>query len=238
MYAKVDIKLPDIKRPYSNYSNPATKRQNIAMVREINKKYSTQINNWGKIFDIPAGVLIAFIATESGGKMVGPNRYKATGLMQVTPDAIAECARKWQVEVPTPLPNEARNLLIQKVPTFFTFKYSNGQMPSSVERPILSNLQFDANYNIMCGTLILRWLIERFTDASGVSKSLNKAMVGYNAGAYRVVLGGTKLTRETPVDSTALASNRAVPFESRAYLEKMLGQDGFLELIYRYNALA
>jgi hypothetical protein len=81
----------------------------------------------------------------------------------------------------------------------------------------------------MAGTLVLRWLIERFSVAGG-SGQLNKAMVGYNAGPYRTVLssGGTK----TPVDSTSLASNRSVPAESRAYLYKMLGKDGFLELIY------
>jgi hypothetical protein len=89
----------------------------------------------------------------------------------------------------------------------------------------------------MSGTLILRWLLERFTDDSGISQSLNKAMVAYNAGAYRVVLGSDKRGRETPVDSTSLVTNRSVPFESRSYLLKMLGKDGFLELIYKDKAI-
>jgi hypothetical protein len=62
-------------------------------------------------------------------------------------------------------------------------------------------------------------------------------MVAYNAGAYRVVLGGTKTGRETPVDSTSLATNRSVPLESRSYLYKMMGKDGFLELIYKFRAI-
>jgi hypothetical protein len=152
--------------------------------------------------------------------------------MQVTPAAIFDSARKWDTEVKTPLPDSARRLLVSKIPNFFTTKNL-----SSVSASILRNLEKDANFNIMSGTLVLRWLIERFTDDSGVSKSLNKAMVAYNAGAYRVVLGGTKTGRETPVDSTSLATNRSVPLESRSYLYKMMGKDGFLELIYKFRAI-
>lgn len=241
MLSEVYIKLPDIKTAYSyscnrrglcSYSDESTKKGNIEMVRNINAQYGTIIKTWSDAFKIPVGVIVGFIATESGGKMVGPNKYQATGLMQVTPAAIFDSARKWDTEVKTPLPDSARRLLVSKIPNFFTTKNL-----SSVSASILRNLEKDANFNIMSGTLVLRWLIERFTDDSGVSKSLNKAMVAYNAGAYRVVLGGTKTGRETPVDSTSLATNRSVPLESRSYLYKMMGKDGFLELIYKYRAI-
>lgn len=241
MLSEVYIKLPDIKTAYSyscnrrglcSYSDESTKKGNIEMVRNINAQYGTIIKTWSDTFKIPVGVIVGFIATESGGKMVGPNKYQATGLMQVTPAAIFDSARKWDTEVKTPLPDSARRLLVSKIPNFFTTKNL-----SSVSASILRNLEKDANFNIMSGTLVLRWLIERFTDDSGVSKSLNKAMVAYNAGAYRVVLGGTKTGRETPVDSTSLATNRSVPLESRSYLYKMMGKDGFLELIYKYMAI-
>lgn len=241
MLSEVYIKLPDIKTAYSyscnrrglcSYSDESTKKGNIEMVRNINAQYGTIIKTWSDTFKIPVGVIVGFIATESGGKMVGPNKYQATGLMQVTPAAIFDSARKWDTEVKTPLPDSARRLLVSKIPNFFTTKNL-----SSVSASILRNLEKDANFNIMSGTLVLRWLIERFTDDSGVSKSLNKAMVAYNAGAYRVVLGGTKTGREMPVDSTSLATNRSVPLESRSYLYKMMGKDGFLELIYKFRAI-
>lgn len=241
MLSEVYIKLPDIKTAYSyscnrrglcSYSDESTKKGNIEMVRNINAQYGTIIKTWSDTFKIPVGVIVGFIATESGGKMLPPNKYEATGLMQVTPDAIFDCARKWSAEVKIALPTSASNLLTSKIPNFFKVR-SVGTIKSS----ILSNLQRDANFNIMSGTLILRWLLERFTDDSGVSESLNKAMVGYNAGAYRVVLGADKKSRETPVDSTSLSINRAVPVESRSYLKKMLGKDGFLELIYKYKAI-
>lgn len=241
MLSEVYIKLPDIKTAYSyscsrrgmcSYSDESSKKSNTEMIKSINSKYGSIIKTWSDVFKIPVGVIVGFIATESGGKMVGPNQYQATGLMQVTPAAIFDSARKWNTEVSTPLPEEARRLLTSKIPNFFTTKSL-----SSVSSSILRNLEKDANFNIMSGTLVLRWLIERFTDDSGVSKSLNKAMVAYNAGAYRVVLGSTQTGRETPVDSTSLATNRAVPLESRSYLYKMLGKDGFLELIYKYRVI-
>ena len=230
MYTKLSITLPDIKVSFRSgnydYSAPATKAQNVSLIKNINSRYGNLTSYWGQQFDIPNGVIIGFIATESGGQMLRPNQYLATGLMQVTPAAIYDSARKWNAEVKiAPLPAPAVNLIKQKIPNFFDSRTTL----SSIQSKILLQLQSDANFNIMSGTLVLRWLIERFSVAGGAGQ-LNKAMVGYNAGAYRDVLssGGTK----TPVDSTSLATNRNVPSESRAYLYKMLGKDGFLELIY------
>jgi hypothetical protein len=241
MLSQVYIKVPDIKTAYTyscgrrtcSYSDAAIKNGNIKLVQNINAQYGTFIKTWSDTFKIPVGVIVGFIATESGGKMLGPNQYQATGLMQVTPAAIFDSARKWNTEVnkSTPLPDSARRLLTSKIPNFFTASLT------SISGSILRNLERDANFNIMSGTLILRWLLERFTDDSGISQSLNKAMVAYNAGAYRVVLGSDKRGRETPVDSTSLVTNRSVPFESRSYLLKMLGKDGFLELIYKDKAI-
>ena len=230
MYSPVNVKIPDIQKCYLNYCSPATKAANIKMIQEINKNYGSTISYWGRIFDIPAGIIIGFIATESGGKMLGPNRYKATGLMQVTPAAIYDCARKWTAEVRSPLPNVASAELKKKIPNLFT---TNSL--SSVESKLLLYLKTDANFNVMSGTLVLRWLIERFSVDGGTGQ-LNKAMVAYNAGAYLGALGGSK-ANTTPIDSTSLASNPRVPLESRNYLVKTLGKDGFFSLIYKDKAI-
>jgi hypothetical protein len=101
---------------------------------------------------------------------------------------------------------------------------------------LLTLLQNDANFNIMAGTSILRWLLERFSSPL-TGGQLNKAMVAYNAGAYtRAISTGTKANK-TPIDSTTLSRNPQVPAESRAYLLKMLGRDGFLSLIYKDKAI-
>ena len=235
-YSKIFVKLPDIRTSFKagtyDYSNPSVKAANIKVIQKINSTYGQIIEKWATLYEIPVGVIISFIATESGGTMAAPNKFQATGLMQVTPTAIYEVARKWRSEVDSPLPQESISLLNQKVPELLKAKTLTAGLRSS----ILTNLQKDANFNVMAGTMILRWLLERFsTFLSG--GQLNKAMVAYNAGAYnKAISSGTKAIT-TPVDSTTLSKNPLVPAESRGYLLKMLGIDGFLSLIYKDKAI-
>ena len=234
IYNTIRIKVPDIKTPFksggTDYSKPATKAANSNVIRDIKGNYAVPINRWGTIFEIPDGVIIGFIATESGGRMLGANVYKATGLMQVTPNALWECVKKWDSTVKTALPAQAVVELKRTIPEIFT---SSSVAPSAaVSNKIIKLLQNDANFNIMSGTLILRWLIERFSTVQ-TGGQLNKAMVAYNAGAYIRALNVSSTQPITnPIDSTSLATNRLVPAESRGYLYKMLGKDGFLSLIY------
>jgi soluble lytic murein transglycosylase-like protein len=234
IYKTLRIRVPDIKTPFksgsTNYSNPATKAANAEVIRDIKSTYAVPINRWGVVFEIPDAIIIGFIATESGGRMLGANVYKATGLMQVTPNALWECVKKWDSTVKTALPAQAVAELKIKVPEIFT---SSAVAPSAtVSNKIIKLLQNDANFNIMSGTLILRWLIERFSTVQ-TGGQLNKAMVAYNAGAYIRALNVSSTQPITnPIDSTSLATNRLVPAESRGYLYKMLGKDGFLSLIY------
>lgn len=239
-YSIIRVKIPDLPNSFRSgkidYSNPSVKQGNIEMVRTINSKYQSQINTWGQVFQIPNAVIIAFIATESGGKMTKPNAYKATGLMQVTPSAIWESARKWQPTVSSPLPSQAVQYLNRMIPEIFTS--NSATVPSATQKKILALLEKDANFNIMGGTMLLRWLLERFsTQATG--GQLNKAMVAYNAGAYIKVLNpqGASNPNKVPVDTLSLAQNRNVPSESRGYLYKMLGKDGFLSLIIKERVI-
>jgi soluble lytic murein transglycosylase-like protein len=235
-YSKIFVKVPDIKTSFKagtyNYSTPSVKAANIKVIQQINSNYGQIIEKWANLYEIPVGVIISFIATESGGTMAAPNKYQATGLMQVTPTAIYEVAKKWTSEVDSPLPQESISLLNQRVPELLKAKTLTAGLRSS----ILTNLQKDANFNVMAGTMILRWLLERFsTFLSG--GQLNKAMVAYNAGAYnKAISSGTKAIT-APVDSTTLSRNPLVPAESRGYLLKMLGLDGFLSLIYKDKAI-
>lgn len=218
-----------------NYSTPSVKRDNIKMIKDINAKYGAIINYWSAVFEVASGVIIGFIATESAGVMSKPNKYKATGLMQATPTAIFDCILKWKNEVSSALPDEVRKVAIAKIPELLTSK----TLTPSLESKLLILLQSDANFNVMSGTLILRWNIERFSTFF-TGGQLNKAMVAYNAGAYTksLVVAGTKtVANKIPVDSTVLAKNLKVPLESRAYLYKMLGVDGFINLIYKDKAI-
>ena len=232
-YSVVKVE-PNIKSSYKtskyNYSTPSVKADNINMIKNINSKYGVYIDYWGSVFEIGDGVIIGFIATESGGKMAKPNQYLATGLMQATPVAVIECVSKWKNEVSSDLPVQAISEIKSKVPQLLGAK----KLTPILKDRILVLLQTDASFSIMAGTLILRWNLERFSTFL-TGGQLNKAMVAYNAGAYTksLVIAGTSTANKIPVDSTTLAKNPKVPVESRGYLYKMLGIDGFLNLIYK-----
>lgn len=236
-FSTIRIKVPDLPTSFKsgtyNYSTPSVKQANIQMIKDIKAKYGALINKWGEVFEIPNGVLIGFIATESGGQMAKPNQFKATGLMQITPDTVWETGRKFKNQTGVDLPAEVRAEIVKKIPTFFT---STATQPNaSIEKTLLNLLQNDANFNIMVGTMALRWLLERFSSLR--VGQLNKAMIAYNAGAFTKSInrGTTPITE--PIDTIKLATNPAVPIESRGYLYKMLGKDGFLSLIYKENVI-
>ena len=67
-YSKLTIKIPEVNKTYDNYSTASGKQANIQLVKKINANYGNITEKWSKVFDIPKGVLIAFIATESGGR--------------------------------------------------------------------------------------------------------------------------------------------------------------------------
>jgi soluble lytic murein transglycosylase-like protein len=238
-FSTIKVRVPDTTQVYkygkNNYSQPNVKRANIALLKKINSDYGTIIRYWGTIFETGENLITAFIATESGGKMVAPNRFNATGLMQVTPPSFYDCFKKWKNEVDAEMPEQAFAEVQSKLPELIKAKsYS-----SAIGVKIINVLKSDANFNVMAGTLVLRWLLERFSSVL-FGGQLNKAMVAYNAGAYTrsLVVSGTKTTANTnPVDTAALVANPIVPLESRNYLLKMLGKDGFLELLVVGKAL-
>jgi hypothetical protein len=223
-YIRVNINLPDIKASFPDYNKPAYKAANIKMIQKINSTYGQNFEFWGQVFEIPKGVIIAFIAAESGGVMASPNACcNATGLMQVTPIA-AFTVRDWRKEVKTPLPSAALQE-ISKLKGLLNGTFSQSSL--------LQLLKTDSSFNIMLGTLILRWNLERFSTIF-TGGQLNKAMIAYNAGAYtKALVIGSSTSNKIPIDSTTLANNPKVPIESRAYLLKMLGIDGFLNIIYK-----
>jgi hypothetical protein len=235
-FTDIKITLPDIKKQFVSgsidYSKASVKQSNINTIKSINANYGSLIKKWADVFEIPYGIIIGFIATESGGKMTKPNKYLATGLMQVTPSAVYECVTKWNNEVDSQLPIEAINEINKKVPELLR----KAPFTSTLKNKILSLLEKDVSFNILTGVIVIRWLLERFASPI-YGGQINKAMVSYNAGAYTksLVSGGKAIT--TPIDSTSLATNLRVPSESRSYLYKMLGKDGFLSLIYQQKAI-
>jgi soluble lytic murein transglycosylase-like protein len=231
-YTNIKVDVPDINKTFGNYGQPHIKKDNIAMIRRIQANYGTRIRYWGDIFEIPEGILIGFIATESGGKMAPANQFLACGLMQMTPGAFHEAYTKWGNRVKgVAMPTQVVQAVKAKLPAIISNPNAVFSTLKSGSSVLLKLLVSDSDFNIMAGTMTLRWFLEWYR-LSGIGSPLNKAIVAYNAGGYRGIL-----TQNVYVDTLALQTSKLVPSESRNYLVKMLGEDGFLDLIYREKAI-
>jgi soluble lytic murein transglycosylase-like protein len=228
-YTKVEMKVPDVNRSFTQgsykYSNKSVIDANKGILDKVVKNYSKFINTWGEEFEIDNSIISGFICTESGGNNAPPNKYDATGLMQVTPNTVWEILAKWQVMVKSPLSEKAKSFFNKAIPS--SKKFNANTLPSSaVKSEIRLALQKNPEFNIAIGTAVLRWLLEAFKD--GDVAHLNKVMVSYNAGYYSMrnkVKG--KMTTEQ------LLNNKTIPLESRGYLLKMLGVNGFLDIWFK-----
>jgi len=233
-FSSFDLIVPDIEKSYLNYSSKSVKDSNIAMLKRIKSQYGSIVSKWAKAFKIDSGIIIAFIATESGGiqNIRNASFPEIKGLMQISPSGVFDTITRWSVESSEPMPKELIASVNVKIPELLRkgVKYT-----PQIKNKIVALTGNDADFNVMTGTALLRWLIERFSSPI-FGGQLNKAMVAYNAGAYKKVLGGAKAD-VTPVDSAILSQNVRVPLESRNYLLKMFGEDGFLDLVYREKAI-
>jgi soluble lytic murein transglycosylase-like protein len=228
-FTKISINVPDVNRSFVQgkfkYSDPSTLSKHKKLLDRIESEYGNYVNNWGKEFEIDNSIIFCFIATESTGTNAPPNKFDATGLMQVTPNAVWEIIAKWQVMVNSPLSSNAKSFFNKAIPSSKNFN-PNVLPSSAVKSEIRNALQFNSEFNIAIGTAIIRWLLEAFKD--GDVAHINKVMVSYNAGYYsmRNKVKGLQTTEK-------LLNNKSIPLESRGYLLKMLGVNGFLDIWFK-----
>jgi hypothetical protein len=226
-YTKFDFTVPQLNNYFVqkngiDYSKPHIIESHKKMINDVDKNYGKIIDKWASVFQIDRGIIISFICTESGGRNAPANKFKATGLMQVTPNTVYEVITKWNVQVKLPLSTSSKSFFSSKVST--TSKWSSNRTPTSAESSQILSMLSDVEYNIAVGTATIRWMIEAFAKI-GVG-GLDKVMVAYNAGYYGTRNKVKNLTTEQ------IVADKTIPSESRAYVLKMLGVNGFMDLYY------
>jgi soluble lytic murein transglycosylase-like protein len=210
-YTSIKVKTPDLITSFGNYSQPSVKQANINMIKTILANYGSIISKYEQPLSIPKPIVVSVIGTESGGRMVGKNAFGAIGLMQVTYPAFVEVSSNWKKHVKENMPAFIKENLDKLAPN---------KSQSAIE----SKLATSPEFNILVGMMLLRVLAERFAG------NFNRVLVSYNAGAYTKSQNvGTKPI-QTPIDTALLVADKRVPLESRNYLQKVLGKNGFLEL--------
>lgn len=229
MYSKVIINYPDVNKTYAestrvNYSQPNVKSANTALLRSVYLQNKSTITKWGTIFNIDNSIISSFIVTESGGKDAPPNQFGATGILQMTAPTVWEILAKWKSTVGSNLPSEAK-AYFDKVLTESKSFNPNVLPSSTLKSKITKLLQSNREFSIAIGIANIRWLLEAYSN--GVTSPINKVLVSYNAGYY-----GTKDKVKGSPTTLSMVNNKRIPLESRSYLLKMLGKDGFVQLYF------
>jgi soluble lytic murein transglycosylase-like protein len=229
MFSKIIIKYPDVNRAYAesktkNYSQPNVINGNLNLLKSIYSTNKSAINKYGKIFDIDNSIILSFIISESGGTDAPPNQYGATGIMQMTAPTVWEILAKWKSIVGSDLPSEAKAYFDKVLPESKNFN-PNVLPSATLKSKITKLLQTNREFSIASGVANLRWLLEAYSN--NLTSPINKVMVSYNSGYY-----GTRNKIKGNPTTESLVVNKSLAIESRSYLLKMLGKNGFIQLFF------
>lgn len=227
--ATISVPKPNLQSPSSWGSRDAVKGQ----VENIMKKYGAYIKMASENARIPAQVIASFIAVESGGNPTAGGSGSVTqGLMQWN-RTYAQNILETEYRMGRLTPEE-KSVLAKYGITF------NAQGKTRV---ITQADQIKPELNIMIGTILLGQYADSYHDGgkstmvNGVARKwakddttnelrLDRMIAVYNAGAYGDA--GKKARTGAYATAKALADN--VNSITSAYIKKMLGKDGAMDV--------
>lgn len=196
--------------------------------------YISTLRRYARKMSIPENVLIAFYAVESSGNdKVGMNSAGAIGLGQVTrPAAYDAIKREIQDGY---LTDEEKTYIKRKVPALgkndFRIKFGDFEGityagSKDVQAQLLTALRDDTEFNIFISSMIVAQLAERYRDSNGVPK-LHQVIAHYN--------GGRKYGDVSKKYPNAWDAAKApdLPTETKNYIKKLVGTNGFLDVLTR-----
>ena len=212
-----------------DFSSPNIRQGNVNILINIRNNYEKSIEKWSNVFELGVPMLSSFIAVESSGKMVGKNNAGAIGLTQVTAVLIRESISKFKTITAVDLPKIAQSSIKLKAPFLLNLTPNSQNLSASDTSKLEALLKSDSDFNILMGALGLRWGLE-ITKALGKTY-LQKGIVAYNQSAY----GDISRYKNKFVKTITLFKDKGIPKETRNYIVKILGIDGFLELYAKEN---
>jgi soluble lytic murein transglycosylase-like protein len=186
------------------------------MMEKIWKNYGTYIKFASDNSKIPANMLTSFIAVESGGNATaGGSGSKTQGLMQWNRD-YAQAQLETELKQGRMTPAEKDKLAA------FGIKFNN----AGKTRAITQADQIKPELNILIGSIVLGQLVDTSWGTQDGVIRLDRVISVYNAGAY----GDTGKKARLGNYATPAALAAAVNSTTRAYIQKIMGKDGALDI--------
>lgn len=219
--------ITTLKVPETNLVAPSSwgSRDSIKkMLEKIWKNYGSYLKTASENSKIPAAMLASFIAVESGGKVdAGPAGHVTQGLMQWNRE-YAKSQLETELEKGR-MTAEEKSILAKYGIVFDT---------KGKTRVITNADQLKPELNILIGSILLGQLVDTDWGNDDGKIRLDRIIAVYNAGAY----GTTgKLARGKTHASAAQLANAVNP-TTRAYIQKIMGKDGALDIAVNELKLA
>lgn len=187
------------------------------MIQSIIGRYRSAISFASATNKIPASIITAFIAVESGGDpKAGGAGHITQGLMQWNREFAKE---NLEVEYKLGRLSDAEKERLAKFNISFD---KNGKT-----RQITNQDQLNPELNILIGSIILGQLIDSKWAYDGKELRLDRVIAVYNAGAF----GDTGKKARLGNFQTAKSLADAVNPVTRSYISKMVGVNGALDII-------
>jgi soluble lytic murein transglycosylase-like protein len=186
------------------------------MMEKIYKDFGTYISFASKESKLPEKMIASFIAVESGGNpKAGASGHVTQGLMQWN-RTYAKAQLERELKEGRMTEGEKKKL------AEFGIKFdANGKT-----RAITNADQLKPELNILIGTIILGQLVDTDWGTENGEIKLDRIISVYNAGAY----GDTGKKARSKQYKTPEELAKVVNPISRAYIQKILGVQGALDL--------
>lgn len=258
----LSIKVPAIQKEWKVPANqPPWKDQASQILRTLKANYTKEFQNASNLTGVPFDILIAFAAVESGGARNEKLDGASKGLMQVNTDTAWQVLKD-QLSVATlgkfypyyigcpsifnvikPLPknfwaNENAKIRNEKASNYLEIKSIDPlKVTADTRKAILGDIRKailgDAQWSIYVGSLVLAQLINGTIAKTGQIR-LDHIIIKYNSGTGRFrTLVSKKGLESASVDTTQIYNAIPIVPVSQAYIVKLLGINGFLDLLKR-----
>jgi len=186
------------------------------MMSKIYKDYGSYITFVAKESNLPEKLIASFIAVESGGNAkAGASGHVTQGLMQWNRTYAKAMLEKEKKE------GRMTKAEQDKLASYGIKFDANGKT-----RAITNADQLKPELNILIGTMTLGQLVDTDWGTEDDEIKLDRIIAVYNAGAY----GDTGKKARSKQYKTPKALAQAVNPTTRAYINKILGYNGALDL--------
>lgn len=210
---------------YAFYSDSQAKANESIIKRIKSAPYYSSLKKYAAQENLPVSLVIAIVATESGGRDVGKNSAGAVGIMQLKKIAALEAIRKAAINGDLTASEKTKIAKVSPEVAKNNFKIYRARLDGVDYEKAKNELEqglYDADFNLMLGTMLLGQIIDSYTKNGQVY--LSKAVAIYNQGS------SARSKIESYNTATDIIEKSTLREEGKRYIKKVMGKNGYLHI--------